>query len=233
MQSIIGVSLLQTKLRSALWRACRGLALHRLLRLAANPSVPALLGDARVEAASRWIENHIMVRRRQRRCGAQRLDMETAAWLRSHFCPNPFTTLETTHTGLAFVCCPVWLPIVRRGGNFERLLKNLAFIKGLRQSGEISALEFSMVVQSQNFREMPEFVHLGRAFAADTTSFQMIRKRDIFSGDEFESAFIGNPAHKDYPAFLDILKAPDLSLPGVQMGNILAYVHRSRHTLSA
>ncbi|MGH6864544.1 MAG: SPASM domain-containing protein, partial [Methylocella sp.] len=36
--------------------------------------------------------------------------MDTAAWLRSHFCPHPFTTLETTHTGMAFVCCPVWLP---------------------------------------------------------------------------------------------------------------------------
>ncbi len=426
MQSITGVSLLQIKLRSALCRACRGLALHRLLGLAFNPSVRALLGDARFEAASRWIENHIMVKRRQRRCRTQRLEMETAAWLRSHFCPNPFTTLETTHTGLAFVCCPVWLPtpignldsdpvrlwsgpiaekirasiidgsfrycdhlncsritnrslprrdseaarailedfaakgpagmppkyvtlshdkscnlscpscrasvyvankakqakldeltessilpllrraevvnitgsgdpfgsnhfrnlikrlsepdfchlkidlhtngqlwderawaelglqgrvryaqisidaaradtyaIVRRGGNFERLLNNLALVKRLRQSGEISYLEFSMVVQAQNFREMKEFVHLGRAFAADTISFQMIRKRDIFSGEEFEAAFIGNPAHKDYPAFLDILEAPDLALPGVQIGNILAYVHRSQHTLNA
>ncbi|MGH6822944.1 MAG: radical SAM protein [Methylocella sp.] len=119
--------------------------------------------------------------------------------------------------------------IVRRGGNFERLLKNLTFIKRLRQSGEISELEFSMVVQAQNFREMPEFVQLGRAFGADTISFQMIRKRDIFSGEEFEAAFIGNPAHQDYPAFLDILETPELALPCVQMGNILAYAHRSRH----
>jgi organic radical activating enzyme len=417
---------LRSKLHSVLWHACRGLALHRLLRLAVNPSVHALLGDARVEAASRWIENHIMVKRRQTRCRNQRSGMDTAAWLSSHFCHAPFTTLQTTPTGTAFVCCPVWLPtpignldsdpvqlwngpiagqirasiidgsfrycdhlhcsritnrslprrdsdearavledfaakgpadrlpkyvylshdkscnlscpscrakvyaankakqakldeltettilpllrhaeevmitgsgdpfgsnhfrnlikrlneqdfshlkidlhtngqlwderawtelglqgrvryaqisidaaradtyaIVRRGGNFERLLKNLAFIKRLRQSGEISELEFSMVVQVQNFREMPELVQLGRAFGADTISFQMIRKRDIFSGEEFEAAFIGNPAHRDYPAFLDILEAPDLALPGVQMGNILAYVHRSRHPLSA
>lgn len=409
-----------SKFPAIFWRARRALALDRLARIAIHPSVHAYLGEARVEAANRWIETHVMVKRRQWRCGNQRPDRETAAYLGSHFCPHPFTTLETTHTGLAFVCCPVWLPtpigrldsdpfelwtgpiakrirasiidgsfrycdhlncsritnrslprrdseearvileahtvkgsvatapkyvtlshdkscnlscpscrarvyvankakqakldkltetsilpmlrhaelvkitgsgdpfgsnhfrnlikrldapdfahlridlhtngqlwderawtelglrgrvryahvsidaaraetyaILRRGGSFERLLDNLAFVKTLRQSGEISELEFSMVVQARNFREMPEFVHLGHALAADTISFQMIRQRDIFSGEEFEEAFIGNPEHEDYRAFLDVLRAPDLAIPGVQMGNVLAYVHRS------
>ncbi len=82
----------------------------------------------------------------------------------------------------------------RRGGSFERLLKNLEFVKRLRLSGEITYLEFSMVVQSRNFREIPAFIQMGEDYAADMVSFQMIRKRDIFSGDEHRDAFIGSPS---------------------------------------
>jgi pyruvate-formate lyase-activating enzyme len=417
MQSIGDMAPWLLKARGARRRAGPPQALRRLLSLAVKPSVHALFGDATIEAISRFVENVIMVRRRQRRCLSQRPEAETAAYLRTHFCAYPFTNLETTHTGLAFVCCPVWLPtpigrldmdasalwtsesaerirasiidgsfrycdhlncsritnrslpsrdsdearailetyaekgcanslpkyvtlshdkscnlscpscrarpyvadkakqaqldhltettivpllrqaervkitgsgdpfgsshfrnlikrlgapefahlgidlhtngqlwderawtelrlpgrvhyaqisidaaqaetyqFVRRGGSFGRLLKNLAFIKQLRDSGEIQQLEFSMVVQARNFREMPEFVRFGRAFSADLVSFQMIRKRDIFSSDEFEAAFIGNPDHPDYREFLEVLRSPDLMAPGVQLGNVMAYV---------
>ncbi len=391
---------------------------HLLLRLSTHPSVIAFYRNAFVQIVARWIENSLMVRRRERRARLQQTDQATRDYLKAHFCELPYTRLETTHTGLAFVCCPIWLPtpigtldtdplelwngpvaqtlrasiadgsfrscnhlhcsritnrslmprdapeaqallaayaspdaanrprdiilshdkscniscpscrsqvymanraqlakldrlmeqtvfpllykaesvmvtgsgdafgsshfrsvlrrlgspefahlkidlhtngqlwdgrawndlnlrgrvrnahvsidaarpetyaIVRRGGTFERLLKNLAFIRALREAGEIAWLEFSMVVQAQNFREMPEFVELGWRFAADGVSFQMIRQRDIFSREEYDKAFIGNPAHPDYAEFVEILKAPELSLsqPQVSMGNVLAYV---------
>jgi MoaA/NifB/PqqE/SkfB family radical SAM enzyme len=118
--------------------------------------------------------------------------------------------------------------IVRRGGEFGRLRKNLAFLRELRTSGEIERLEFSMVVQTLNFREMPEFVKLGEEFAADSMIFNMIRQRDIFSREEYLRAFIGNPDHPDYDAFVEALKAPELSQPNVQIGNVLEYVKRAQ-----
>jgi pyruvate-formate lyase-activating enzyme len=426
MQTLSNVPPLLWKLRSALWRSLPVHPFRRLLRQAANPSLHAFLGERRVEAISRFFENRVMVKRRQRRCRNQRTAPDTAAYLREHFCAYPFTTLETTHTGLAFVCCPVWLPtpigkldadpvglwtgpvaqkirasiidgsfrycdhlncsritnrtlprrdseearailepylakgtvetlpkyvtlshdkscnlscpscrarlyvagkakqaeldaltetsilpllrhaeivkitgsgdpfgsnhfrnlikrlaepdftrlkidlhtngqlwnerawkdlrlqgrvrysqisidaahpetyaVVRRGGSFARLLANLAFVKKLRDEGQISELEFSMVVQDQNFREMPEFVRLGQAFSADLISFQMIRRRDIFSTEEFEAAFIGNPTHPNYQEFLAVLKSPELTAPGVHMGNVLAYVEKARPQVEA
>ncbi|MBI3275619.1 MAG: radical SAM protein [Methylocystis sp.] len=112
---------------------------------------------------------------------------------------------------------------VRRNGSFERLLRNLAFVKTLRESGEIAELIFSMVVQARNFGEMLEFVQLGRDYAADMVSFNMIRQRDIFSRDEFKEAFIGAPTHEAYAEFLSVLQSPELSSPLVHMGNVLAY----------
>ncbi|MGA3302417.1 MAG: radical SAM protein [Methylovirgula sp.] len=127
---------------------------------------------------------------------------------------------------------PETYAFVRRGGTFERLLRNLEFIRELRRSDEIKVLEFSMVVQSRNFREIPEFIALGEEYAADTVSFQMIRKRDIFSGDEHKDAFIGSPDHPDYEEFVALLRRKDLFLPrpggpAIQMGNVLDYVRRA------
>jgi wyosine [tRNA(Phe)-imidazoG37] synthetase (radical SAM superfamily) len=381
--------------------------------------------DPWIEAASHWVERNIMQRRRQRRRQKEQQNPDIEAYLKGHFCANPFTTLETTHQGLAYVCCPIWLPtpigkldsdpeelwsgetaqklresiidgsfaycsrvhcsaianrslpsrdsrevkdllaaylpekkaappkrvvlshdkscnltcpscravmitadkakqsrldgliervivpllrdaeaatitgsgdpfgsnhfrnlikritradqfphlkinlqtngqlwdrrawqelglsgrvryaqisidatrpdtyaFVRRGGSFERLLKNLEFVRELRRSGELAELEFSMVVQARNFREIPDFIQLGADYAADMVSFQMIRKRDIFSGDEHKEAFIGSPQHPDYEEFVALLRQKDLIAPrpggpDVHMGNVLDYVRRA------
>ena len=33
------------------------------------------------------------------------------AFLRTHFCPEPFRTIETGSDGLIYMCCPAWLPV--------------------------------------------------------------------------------------------------------------------------
>ncbi|MHB8884972.1 MAG: radical SAM protein [Methylovirgula sp.] len=117
--------------------------------------------------------------------------------------------------------------IVRRGGQFAQLRKNLAFIAGLRQSGAIRSLEFSMVVQTRNFREMPAFVRLGQEFSADIVAFQMIRNWGTFSAAEFKEEWIGDPAHPRHQELIEILDAPELSLPIARVGNILGYTRES------
>ena len=48
--------------------------------------------------------------------------------------------------------------VVRRGGSFDRLCRNLDFLGGLRAERRIDLLRLDFVVQALNFREMPEFV---------------------------------------------------------------------------
>jgi MoaA/NifB/PqqE/SkfB family radical SAM enzyme len=113
---------------------------------------------------------------------------------------------------------------VRRGGEFSRLLKNLAFVRDLRRAGEISELTFSFVVQTRNFREMPAFVRLGEEFAADIVSFQMIRNWGTFSPQEFAEEFIGDPTHPRHPELIEILRDPAFASPIARVGNVLEYV---------
>ena len=61
---------------------------------------------------------------------------------------------------------------VRRGGSFARLLDNLAFAAEKRRSGLINHVRLDFVVQTLNFREMPEAVELVQRFGFDGLKFQ-------------------------------------------------------------
>ena len=126
--------------------------------------------------------------------------------------------VETAHISID-AAEPEAYSILRRGGTFERLLKNLAFVKALRESGELTHLTISMVVQQLNFRQMPAFVRLGKAHAVDEISFQMIRNWGTYSAAEFKDQYVGR-SHPDFPELLRVLEAPELRLPGVDIGNI-------------
>ncbi len=118
--------------------------------------------------------------------------------------------------------------VVRRGGDFQRLLSNLAFLDDLRSSrGEKFGFELSFVVSSVNFREIPEFVRLGRQFHVDSTLFTIIRSWGHLTSAEFEKLNIGNPCHPEHQEFLRILESPDLSDPIVDCGSIAPYRHQS------
>ena len=62
----------------------------------------------------------------------------------------------------------------RRGGNFSKLMDNLEFISSIRRTGPLEFVKISMVVQANNFREMPDFVRLGRRFGCRCRLFQPI-----------------------------------------------------------
>lgn len=119
--------------------------------------------------------------------------------------------------------------IVRRGGNFERLLTNLAFLDELRSSrGEKFRFELCFVVSSLNFREAPEFVRLGRKFRVDSILFSIIRNWGHLSLEEFEKLNIANPSHPDHQEFLKVLESPELSDPIVECGSITPHRQREK-----
>ncbi|HEX5078877.1 MAG TPA: radical SAM/SPASM domain-containing protein [Geminicoccaceae bacterium] len=100
--------------------------------------------------------------------------------------------------------------LVRRGGSFERLLDNLAFAAEKRRKGLISHVRLDFVVQTLNFREMPEAVELVRRFGFDGLKFQMIRSWNTYSPEEFAWHNIGSPDHPQFAELLEVLRDPRL-----------------------
>ncbi len=55
---------------------------------------------------------------------------------------------------------------VRGGASFSTLVKNLHFIKRLKENGEINGLTFVMVYRKSNYHEIPAFIEMGNLFSA-------------------------------------------------------------------
>lgn len=100
---------------------------------------------------------------------------------------------------------------MNRGSSWERLNKNLQFISKLRQDGPIEYFDISMVVQQNNWREMPEFIDLGRKYGADTVCFIALQNWGTYFYWEYNRRAVhleSHPEHKDLVEFLAGISHP-------------------------
>jgi MoaA/NifB/PqqE/SkfB family radical SAM enzyme len=110
--------------------------------------------------------------------------------------------------------------INRRGGSFRVLLKNLEFISGLRKNGPLKQVTISMVVQENNFHEMPAFIDLGKYFGFDTVYFSQLVNYGTFTQEELLRRAVHNPDHPKHEEFADLLKTEVMQQPMVHLGNL-------------
>jgi len=111
--------------------------------------------------------------------------------------------------------------IIRRGGDFSRLLANLEFIDELRQrEGESFCFHVSFVVQALNFHEMPDFIRLAKKYHASNLLFSRLQDHGVLGKKRFDEADVGNPQHPDHGEFLELLRAPEFDDPIVQFSGI-------------
>jgi len=111
----------------------------------------------------------------------------------------------------------------RRGGRWDRLQESLSFISGLRRQGPLQYLKIHMVVQENNFREMPAFVELGKKLGVDVVYFSQLADWGAMSATELSKRAVQRPFHPDHAEFRDLLQRPDLQDPVVDLGNLREY----------
>lgn len=111
----------------------------------------------------------------------------------------------------------------RRGGSFERLLENLKFISTLHESIPMDWVGISMVVQENNFREMPDFVRLSKRFGFGVY-FSKLVDWGTFTKDEFTHRAVHLSSHPRYKEFIALLKDKIFNDPLVCLGNLTEIV---------
>lgn len=109
----------------------------------------------------------------------------------------------------------------RRGGRFDVLLENLAFIRTLRTEGPLEWLGINMCVQRNNYREMPAFVALGERVGADVAAFSRLNNWGTFTDAEYQARAVHDAAHPEHDALLDVLADPAFERPIAYLGNLL------------
>lgn len=110
--------------------------------------------------------------------------------------------------------------VTRRGGDWRQLLENMAFLSGLRRAGGIGELILYFVVQKANFREMADFVRLGKRFAADRVFFSRAVNWGTWSAAEYDDQCVWNLRHPLHAEFARAIADPILADPVVFLGNL-------------
>lgn len=74
---------------------------------------------------------------------------------------------------------------IRRGGDWKVLLNNLERVGKMRMNNEIEYVEIRMVVQKNNYKEMLDFIEMGRKYHVDQVVFTKLLNWDMYTTDEY------------------------------------------------
>jgi MoaA/NifB/PqqE/SkfB family radical SAM enzyme len=110
--------------------------------------------------------------------------------------------------------------LANRGGDFERLLQNLEFLRSLAVRAGRPLLEISFVVQANNFREMEAFVEMGDRYGARRILFQRLIHWQSMPDDGYRSAAVHEREHPEFAAFLRALASPVFDDGRVDFSNL-------------
>lgn len=105
---------------------------------------------------------------------------------------------------------------LRRGGQYDRFCRNMAFLADLRRQGIIPRLAMSFTYQADNFREMPAFVEWCRRHAVDYVTFEKL-ENIAFPAEVYRRKAVHFPDHPDYEEFRNLLSHPLLADPIVHI----------------
>jgi len=145
------------------------------------------------------------------------------------FTRDAWSQMHKIHQNIHKVCISIdaatemTYQVTRRGGDFNQLMKNLDFLSMLRSRDEITFLRLDFVVQDHNFKEMPEFIELGKKYKVDQVYFQRIINWGTFSEEEFKQRNIFDPNHLDHQLFLKIINTDIFNDKIVNLGNLISF----------
>ena len=90
---------------------------------------------------------------------------------------------------------------LRRGGSFEKIIENLEFITELDKKFKV---RLHCVVQKKNYKEMYEYIKLGKKFNVDKIYFNKITDWNVLKN--FNEKAVWKDTHPEYQDFIKIVK---------------------------
>jgi pyruvate-formate lyase-activating enzyme len=95
---------------------------------------------------------------------------------------------------------------VNRGAGWRHVMQNLEFVARLRKAGRLNRLSISMVVQENNYREIPAFVALGERMGADMVQLNPLHRLRAYTDAEHQAAAVHLEGHPDHTAMMQAIK---------------------------
>lgn len=108
---------------------------------------------------------------------------------------------------------------LRRGGNFNKLLDNLGFLKELKKKYNFE-IKLNFVVQKSNYLEMPEFVTLAKKYDCDRIAFSKILNLGTYISEEYKNSAVHRPDNPEFSQLKTIINSSILKDPIVNLRNL-------------
>jgi len=108
---------------------------------------------------------------------------------------------------------------LRRGSNFDIVMKNLKFMSSLLEQGEITNLALTVTVQEANFKELPQIIDIAKDH--NVSSIFFLRMINIRYGNDISNidiASIHHPLHDNFKQILRIIRYEKI----VNLGSFVA-----------
>lgn len=107
--------------------------------------------------------------------------------------------------------------MLRLGGSWEALCRNMAFLGQLRRDGKIAEFALQFVVQRDNFRQMKDFAALAGRWGADQVNFLGLDNWGTYSQEEYRRLNVFDPANPCRNEAEEILKGVVLDAHGIRV----------------
>jgi MoaA/NifB/PqqE/SkfB family radical SAM enzyme len=104
---------------------------------------------------------------------------------------------------------------LRRPGKWPVLMRNLEVMAEMRRARKLRRFQINFVVQEDNFREMLDFVALGKQLGVDEVWFQRLTNYGAYDERQFLRADVTSAAHPRHAELLEIIRNPLLQGPGI------------------
>jgi len=104
---------------------------------------------------------------------------------------------------------------LRRPGKWPVLMRNLEVMAEMRRAQKLRKFQINMVVQQDNFREMLDFVALGKGLGVDEIWFQRLTNYGAYDERTFAKADVTSVSHPDHAELLKIIRNPLIQGPGI------------------
>lgn len=145
------------------------------------------------------------------------------------FTEKNWQNIHKIHRNLGFilVSCDAATPEtyspIRKGGDWDLLMKNLAHLGARRAEGCFNHYRMDFVVQAENFHEMPAFVDLAKKMGVDMVYFMLVRNWGTWPKEVYETKCIWKKTHPKFDTFMETLRDPRLGDAVVNLGNLTHY----------
>lgn len=109
---------------------------------------------------------------------------------------------------------------LRRGGDFQKLYKNMKYLSKLRKNREIEYFQINFVVQRENYLEMEKFVEFGIELGVDKVFFTKVLNWGTYTEEEFQEITMMSETDEPNKELCEILEKPIFQDPIVDLGTI-------------